>query len=54
MLKCDRCGKLLALIKVHKNKFYCDNCKAWLGYASQAEISDCIDCSVEHAKHSKG
>ncbi len=53
MLKCDKCGKILALVTVHKNKFYCANCKVWLGWAAKAQESDCIDCCIEHAKHSK-
>ena len=53
MLQCDKCGKLLALIRVHKNKAYCDNCKAWIGWATKADGDDCIDCSIEHARHSK-
>lgn len=32
MLNCDRCGKLLALLKVHKKRAFCDHCKAWIAW----------------------
>lgn len=58
MLKCDKCGSLLTLLRVHKNRAFCDNCKAWLswviyGEEKEEDIKYCIECSINHAKHSK-
>lgn len=33
MMKCDKCDVVLTMVRVHKNKAYCDNCKAWLAWA---------------------
>ncbi len=33
MMKCDRCDGLLTMVRVHKNRTFCDNCKAWLSWA---------------------
>lgn len=57
MLKCDKCGSLLTLIRVHNKRAFCDNCKAWLSWVIYSEertdIRYCIECSINHAKHSK-
>ncbi len=58
MLRCDKCSRLLVVIRAHRNKFYCDNCKAWLGWVAYSEesaedIKYCIECNINHAKHSK-
>ena len=39
MLKCDTCSFLLAMVRVHKNRAFCDTipqsgmCKAWIAWA---------------------
>lgn len=58
MLKCDKCNSLLVLLRVYKNRAFCDKCKAWIGWVVYGEehaedIKYCIECSINHARHSK-
>lgn len=32
MIKCDKCGSLLTLLRVYKNRAFCEKCKAWIGW----------------------
>lgn len=37
MLKCDKCEAVLTMLKVHKNRAFCENCKAWIAWAIMAD-----------------
>lgn len=30
MMACDKCDATLTVVRVHKNRAFCDNCKAWI------------------------
>ncbi|MBI2141710.1 hypothetical protein HYU16_04790 [Candidatus Woesearchaeota archaeon] len=57
MIKCDKCGSLLTLFRVYKNRAFCEKCKAWIGWVIYSErvedIKYCVECNINHAKHSK-
>ncbi len=37
MLKCDKCDVLLTVLRVHKNRVFCENCKAWIAWTILVE-----------------
>ncbi len=36
MIKCDKCEHLLTVLKIHRNKAFCGNCKAWIAWTQAA------------------
>lgn len=37
MMKCDKCNKLLTMLRVHKKRAFCDYCKAWISWVIMAD-----------------